>query len=120
MVKDSGTGKGSSPFRLGVLVSGFGSNLRSIIDKLHRGPANIEIALVVSENNKAYGLTRAAEALNAALAVRTCPAAPTLTPNSRAITLSAEMVNVAAIWAGSALLFAIRHVTPSIPRPCSV
>jgi len=62
MVKDSGTGKGSSPFRLGVLVSGSGSNLRSIIDKLHRGPANIEIALVVSENNKAYGLTRAAEA----------------------------------------------------------
>lgn len=62
MVKDSGTGKGSSPFRLGVLVSGSGSNLRSIIEKLHRGPANIEIALVVSENNKAYGLTRAAEA----------------------------------------------------------
>jgi len=62
MVKDSGTGKGSSPFRLGVLVSGSGSNLRSIIDKLHRGPANIEIALVVSENKKAYGLTRAAEA----------------------------------------------------------
>lgn len=78
MVKDSGTdrsaagdavgskgpstGEGSTPFRLGVLVSGSGSNLQSIIDKLHHGPGGIEIALVVSDNNKAYGLTRAAEA----------------------------------------------------------
>ncbi|MHB9111069.1 MAG: phosphoribosylglycinamide formyltransferase [Thermoleophilia bacterium] len=77
MKKDSGTdrsavgdavasegaaGESSPPFRLGVLVSGSGSNLQSIIDKLHNGPAGIEIALVVSDNNKAYGLTRAAEA----------------------------------------------------------
>jgi phosphoribosylglycinamide formyltransferase-1 len=45
-----------------VLVSGSGSNLQSIIDRLHNGPANIEIVLVVSDNNKAYGLTRATEA----------------------------------------------------------
>jgi phosphoribosylglycinamide formyltransferase-1 len=61
MGKDSVTDK-TVPFRLGVLVSGSGSNLQSIIDKLHAGPANIEIALVVSENNKAQGLNRAAEA----------------------------------------------------------
>ena len=54
--------KSSSPFRLGVLVSGSGSNLQSIIDKLHNGPSDIEVAVVVSDNNKAYGLTRAAEA----------------------------------------------------------
>lgn len=53
---------GERPFRLGVLVSGSGSNLQSIIDKLHHGPADIEIALVVSDNHKVYGLTRAAEA----------------------------------------------------------
>src|SRR5659263_787257 len=53
---------GERPFRLGVLVSGSGSNLQSIIDKLHHSSANIEIALVVSDNHKAQGLTRAAEA----------------------------------------------------------
>ena len=60
--EESATGEGSAPFRLGVLVSGSGSNLQSIIDKLHRSSANIEIALVVSETRKAHGLTRAAEA----------------------------------------------------------
>lgn len=79
MVKDSGTdrsdassdaltaqsavsGDRTAPFRLGVLISGSGSNLQSIIDKLHSGPANIEIALVISDNHKAFGLTRAVEA----------------------------------------------------------
>ncbi len=52
---------GARAFRLGVLVSGSGSNLQSIIDRLHLGPANIEVALVISDNSKAYGLTRAAE-----------------------------------------------------------
>ncbi len=54
--------KGGRPFRLGVLISGSGSNLQSIIDRLHLGPAAIEIVLVISDNNKAYGLTRAAAA----------------------------------------------------------
>lgn len=49
-------------YRLGVLVSGSGSNLQSIIDKLHQGQEDIRIAVVISDNNKAYGLTRAAEA----------------------------------------------------------
>ncbi len=58
----AGADSGTPPFRLGVLVSGSGSNLQSIIDKLHNGPANIGIAVVVSDNNKAKGLMRAAEA----------------------------------------------------------
>lgn len=49
-------------FRIGVLISGSGSNLQSIIDKLHQGPAEIEIALVVSDNPRAYGLKRAEQA----------------------------------------------------------
>jgi phosphoribosylglycinamide formyltransferase-1 len=53
---------GERAFRLGVLVSGSGSNLQSIIDKLHRGSANIEICVVISDNREAHGLTRAAEA----------------------------------------------------------
>lgn len=49
-------------FRLGVLISGSGSNLQSIIDKLHLGEDNIEVALVISDNPEAYGLKRAEEA----------------------------------------------------------
>lgn len=46
-------------FRLGVLISGSGSNLQSIIDKLHQGPASIEVVLVISDNPRAYGLEHA-------------------------------------------------------------
>ncbi len=46
-------------FRLGVLVSGSGSNLQSIIDSLHEGGSGIEVALVISDNLQAYGLKRA-------------------------------------------------------------
>lgn len=53
---------GSRNFRLGVLVSGSGSNLQSIIDTLHQGSGDIEVALVISDNNRARGLARAAEA----------------------------------------------------------
>lgn len=54
--KDSGS---KSSFRLGVLISGSGSNLQSIIDSLHRGPEGIEVVLVISDNPGAYGLERA-------------------------------------------------------------
>ncbi len=61
---------GSRPFRLGVLISGSGSNLQSIIDRLHKGAAAadagagddaraIEVSLVISDNVSAYGLKRA-------------------------------------------------------------
>ncbi len=49
-------------FRLGVLVSGSGTNLQSIIDKLHREPQGIEVAVVISDRPDAYGLARAERA----------------------------------------------------------
>ncbi len=51
-----------SAFRLGVLVSGSGTNLQSIIDKLHQGPAEIEVAVAISDRPDAYGLKRAEQA----------------------------------------------------------
>lgn len=53
---------GAGTFRLGVVISGSGSNLQSIIDKLHWGGDNIEVSLVISDNPGAYGLKRAEEA----------------------------------------------------------
>lgn len=47
--------------RLGVLVSGGGSNLQSIIDNIKLGKLDAEIAVVISSNEKAYALTRAKE-----------------------------------------------------------
>ncbi len=51
-------------FRVGVLISGSGSNLQSIIDRLHRqgGSPEIEVALVISDKPTAYGLKRAENA----------------------------------------------------------
>ncbi len=64
-----------APFRLGVLISGSGSNLQSIIDKLHQGPQGIEVAVVLSDRPDAYGLKRAAQAgiPTAVLESRDCP-----------------------------------------------
>jgi phosphoribosylglycinamide formyltransferase-1 len=45
--------------RLGVLISGRGSNLQAIIDAIADGRLNAEIALVISNVRDAYGLTRA-------------------------------------------------------------
>lgn len=44
---------------LAVLVSGGGSNLQSLIDRIEAGVLDAEIKLVVSNNPEAYGLTRA-------------------------------------------------------------
>ncbi|MBN2705134.1 MAG: phosphoribosylglycinamide formyltransferase [Deltaproteobacteria bacterium] len=46
--------------RIGVLISGSGSNLQSIIDAVKAGNIAGEIVLVVSNVEEAYGLTRAA------------------------------------------------------------
>jgi len=46
--------------RLGVLISGSGSNLQSIIDKCESGYLPAEVAVVISNKADAYGLTRAA------------------------------------------------------------
>ena len=48
------------PFRLGVLISGTGSNLQALIDAVENEQlSGIEIALVVSNKACAYGLQRA-------------------------------------------------------------
>jgi phosphoribosylglycinamide formyltransferase-1 len=46
--------------RLGVLVSGRGSNLQAIIDAVERGEVQAQIAIVISNRPEAYALTRAA------------------------------------------------------------
>lgn len=48
--------------RLGVLISGRGSNLQSIIDATRRGELDVTIAVVVSNRPDAAGLLRAREA----------------------------------------------------------
>ena len=45
--------------KLGVLVSGRGSNLQSIIDNIEKGKLNAEIAVVISDVEDAYALKRA-------------------------------------------------------------
>ena len=44
---------------IGVLISGSGSNLQAIIDKVEQGVLDVEIKVVISNNPQAYGLTRA-------------------------------------------------------------
>lgn len=43
---------------IGVLISGGGTNLQSIIDNIHKGNINGEIKLIISNKEDAYGLTR--------------------------------------------------------------
>lgn len=50
------------PLRLGVLISGSGTNLQAIIDRIADGSLNASIELVVSSRPSAYGLKRAEEA----------------------------------------------------------
>jgi phosphoribosylglycinamide formyltransferase 1 len=50
------------PVRLGVLVSGEGSNLQAIIDAIQRDELKAEIRLVISNNADAHGLERARSA----------------------------------------------------------
>lgn len=45
--------------RIGVLVSGSGSNLQSIIDQIEQGRLQAEIKVVISNNPQAYALERA-------------------------------------------------------------
>ncbi|MDE0040628.1 MAG: formyltransferase family protein, partial [Candidatus Poribacteria bacterium] len=49
--------------KIGVLASGSGSNLQTLIDQLHYDEScEIEIAVVISDRKKAYALTRAKNA----------------------------------------------------------
>ena len=45
--------------KLGVLISGGGSNLQSIIDHIESGKLHARISVVISNTPKAFGLTRA-------------------------------------------------------------
>lgn len=47
---------------IGVLVSGSGSNLQSIIDRIAEGTLDAEVRVVISNKSGAYGLERAAQA----------------------------------------------------------
>lgn len=48
--------------RLGILISGRGSNLQSIVDAIRRGELEAEIAVVIANRTEAAGLMRAREA----------------------------------------------------------
>lgn len=45
--------------RLGILISGSGTNLQAIIDSIESGRLNAEAALVISDRPAAYGIERA-------------------------------------------------------------
>lgn len=47
------------PTKIGVLVSGSGSNLQAIINAAQKGKINAEITIVISNKAEAYALTRA-------------------------------------------------------------
>lgn len=47
--------------KIGVLVSGSGSNLQSIIDKIEQGKLSAEIAIVICNNPRAFALERCAK-----------------------------------------------------------
>ncbi len=49
----------SDPIRIGVLVSGNGSNLQSIIDHIEKGKLDARVACVISNNAEAFALERA-------------------------------------------------------------
>ena len=51
--------KPETPLKLGVLISGSGTNLQAIIDRIATGTLDAEVALVVSSRPDAYGLKRA-------------------------------------------------------------
>lgn len=47
-----------SPIKIGVLISGGGTNLQAIIDNIENGTINGEIKLIISNKESAYGLIR--------------------------------------------------------------
>ena len=50
--------------KLGVLISGSGTNLQAIIDAIAEGSLDATIEVVISSRPSAKGLKRAAEALS--------------------------------------------------------
>ncbi len=58
----AGQTEGRKRLRLGVLISGSGTNLQAIIDRIADGSLDAEVAIVISSREGAYGLKRAAAA----------------------------------------------------------
>lgn len=52
----------SEPLRIGVLISGGGTNLQALIDSIENGSLNAEIVKVISSRPDAFGLKRAQQA----------------------------------------------------------
>lgn len=48
-------------YKIAVLISGGGTNLQSIIDNVKSGYLDCKIEIVISDNEKAYGIERAKE-----------------------------------------------------------
>ena len=51
-----------SPVKIGVLISGGGTNLQAIIDNIENNNINGQIKLIISNKEDAYGLTRGEKA----------------------------------------------------------
>ena len=68
--------------RVGVLVSGRGSNLQSIIDKSKSGEIDAEVAVVLSDSDEAYALERARKARIEALYIDPAVTRPVLIGNA--------------------------------------
>lgn len=51
----------TEPTRIGVLVSGSGTNLQAIIDRIEAGDINAKVCCVISNKPDAYALTRASK-----------------------------------------------------------
>ena len=58
-IQDSGFKTGDSKLKIGVLVSGNGSNLQAIIDRIKEGKLIANVEVVVSDNANAYAVERA-------------------------------------------------------------
>lgn len=56
------TAQVQEPLNIGVLISGSGSNLQSLIDHIEEGTLSAKISLVVSSRPDAYGIERAKKA----------------------------------------------------------
>jgi phosphoribosylglycinamide formyltransferase-1 len=57
------------PIRLAVLLSGSGTTLQNLLDRIRNGKLDAQVVLVISNRADAYGLTRGREAGVEALAV---------------------------------------------------
>lgn len=69
---------------LGVLVSGRGTNLQSLIDKSASGEIDAKVAVVLSDNPDAYALKRARKAGIPAIYIYPCTTKPVLVGEAEA------------------------------------